>query len=286
MPSKSRADSKLNLLVAYPYATAPVLSRIQENAEHIRFVLDSGAFTAWRAGKTIELDDYCRFIEKLPVKPWRYFTLDVIGNPHATLKNYETMRKRGFKPVPIFTRGEDVSVLESYYNTSDLVGVGGLVGTEGNRGFVKGIMEKVGKRKVHWLGFTNLAFMRVFRPFMADSSGWGAGGRYGAVTLYLGGGRTAKLTRTTAKKDLQDARIRARLVQFGMDPLWFLQEECWRGGMSPARQLGALSIVAIQRDYLGNFGTHVFAAAAVEYELRLLLKARHIVYEGGTYERH
>jgi len=38
--------------------------------------------------------------------------------------------------VPIFTRGEDPSVLDDYYKTSDVVGIGGLVGTQGNKGFV------------------------------------------------------------------------------------------------------------------------------------------------------
>lgn len=129
-------EPRLNVLVAYPYATPQVVEQLRQCGPDLRFLLDSGAFTAWKAGKPIELDDYCRFLEALPVKPWRYFALDVIGDPHGTMRNYEAMLRRGFSPVPIFTRGEDPSVLEDYYKTSDVVGIGGLVGTANNRGFV------------------------------------------------------------------------------------------------------------------------------------------------------
>ena len=80
---------RLNILVAYPYMNPQVIESLRRCGSWLRFTLDSGAFTAWKAGKPIELDDYCRFLEQLPIKPWRYFTLDVIGNPDGTLKNYE-----------------------------------------------------------------------------------------------------------------------------------------------------------------------------------------------------
>lgn len=177
-------QSKLNILVAYPYLKPDVIRVISENKNDIRFLLDSGAFTAWKAGKPIQLDDYCRFIESLPFEPWRYFTLDVIGDPHASMKNYEIMLKRGFKPIPIFTRGEEPSVLEDYYKTSDVVGIGGLVRTPGNKGFVKGIMKKVNGRRVHWLGFTNLNFILHFKPYSVDSSSFDSGLRFGYLNLF------------------------------------------------------------------------------------------------------
>ena len=59
-------------------------------------LIDSGAFTAWKANESISLDDYCRFIEKLPVTPWGYFQLDVVGDPDGTIRNYDEMRRRGF----------------------------------------------------------------------------------------------------------------------------------------------------------------------------------------------
>lgn len=75
---------KLNFLVAYPYCKPDVFEVLKNQTLPYRFLLDSGAFTAHNAGKVITLDDYCRFIEAMPVKPWRYFQLDVVGDPDKT----------------------------------------------------------------------------------------------------------------------------------------------------------------------------------------------------------
>ncbi len=80
-------DFKLSCLAAYPYMSPPTVDMLNRNKDNLRFLLDSGAFTAWKAGKPIALDDYCKFLDTLPFKPWRYFTLDVIGDPKNTLKN-------------------------------------------------------------------------------------------------------------------------------------------------------------------------------------------------------
>lgn len=188
--------SKLNLLVAYPYMKKDILEELKVTRD-LRLLIDSGAFTAWKAGSSINVDDYCTFLESLGSLPWRYFMLDVIGDPAATMKNYELMLKRGFKPIPIFTRGESVSVLEDYYKTSDVVGIGGLVGTRGNKGFVKGIMKHVGDRKVHWLGFSGLPFINAYRPYMCDSSSWASSVRFGSLTVT---GPMLKETRIDRKK--------------------------------------------------------------------------------------
>lgn len=184
----------LNLLIAYPYMKPEVIAELRRMAS-VRVLLDSGAFTAWKAGTAIKLDDYCRFIESLGDLPWRYFTLDVVGNPGETMKNYEIMLKRGFKPMPIFTRGEEIAVLEDYYATSDVVGIGGLVQTRGNKGFVKGIMRHVGKRSVHWLGFSGLPFVHVYRPYMCDSSSWASSLRYGSLSIIGKGLTEMRVTR-------------------------------------------------------------------------------------------
>lgn len=280
MRAKSLVDEKLNLLVAYPYMTSQVIGVLKEHRTRLRFILDSGAFTAWKLGKPIALDDYCKFLESLQVKPWRYFALDVVGDPHGTLKNYELMLKRGFKPMPVFTRGEDVSVLESYYNTSDVVAIGGLVGTEGNRGFVKGIMEKVGKRKVHWLGFTNLSFLHSLRPYMADSSSWMSGPRYGQTKLYLGNGRTLKLTRKGAMKHLTNFTVRAAISGLGLDPHAFLDPEQWRYRRSDIWKLSARSVVRTQYEFT-RLGVNLFAAASIPNDIGHLLDAHNYFLEGG-----
>lgn len=266
------SEHRLNLLVAYPYFSGQV-AVIKENADVLRLLVDSGAFTAWKAGKPIELDDYCRFIEQLPVEPWRYFTLDVIGDPHGTMRNYETLLKRGFKPVPIFTRGEDPSVLEDYYKTSDVVGIGGLVGTAGNRGFVRGIMRHVGNRKVHWLGFTAFEFVKAYRPYMCDSSSWTSGSRFGAFDLYMGRGRMIKVTKAEmAQKPPQQLLDRVRF--YGLDPAGLGIKKNWHGGRTYNRILGGYSHVHFTHDIGVNLGTKQFLASTTALETSILINGQ------------
>lgn len=269
----------LNLLVAFPYVNPGILRLLVQNKERVRFLLDSGAFTAWKSGKPIKLDDYCRFIESLPVKPWRYFVLDVIGDAHGTLKNYETMLKRGFKPVPIFTRGEDPSVLEDYYKTSDVVGVGGLVGTSGNTGFVNGIMKKIGSRRCHWLGFTRFNFMKHYRPYMCDSSSWESGARFATFHLYMGGGRTKAVKKSQFASRPPDELVRA-IASYGYNARDLAKGENWRGGYSTNRCLNGASAVRMSLDVQKNLGTLFFSAATTEHAVKILFDGHHFEMKG------
>lgn len=258
----------LNILCAYPYIGKDVIDRITQYKYDLRLLVDSGAFTAWKAGQEIKLDDYCRFIESLPFKPWRYFSLDVIGDPHATMKNYELMLKRGFNPIPVFTRGEDVSVIKDFYQTSDVVGIGGLVGTRGNKGFVKGIMSHIGQRKCHWLGFTSMPFVKYYRPYSCDSSSWESGGRYGMASLFCY--RTAEMVRID--KELFD-KNRQRFISLcqsnGLDI--YCNKTMWSGGHSMIRFAGAYGYVNMSLELEKTLGTKMFLAFAVKGALDILL---------------
>ena len=270
---------RLNVLVAYPYMNPQVIKLLGKCGPWLRFTLDSGAFTAWKAGKPIQLDDYCRFLDGLPIKPWRYFTLDVIGDPEGTMRNYETMLARGFKPVPIFTRGEDPSVLEEFYKTSGVVGIGGLVGTPGNRGFVKGIMRHVRDRMVHWLGFTDLDFIKVYRPFMCDSSSWESGARYGALKLYMGNANFL----TIKKHQFQSRPSQAvldRIRQMGVDPYRLARLDEWHGGPSVSRTLCARSGVTLSVDVERQTGTKMFLALTTAQALGLVVQGFTNLYLG------
>ena len=87
-----------NVLVAYPYLCKMDVSTLSPQ-EGVRLLVDCGAFTAYKSGKEIRLDDYCRFLESLPFKPFGYFSLDVIGDPDKTTRNYQIMLERVFKPI-------------------------------------------------------------------------------------------------------------------------------------------------------------------------------------------
>jgi hypothetical protein len=270
------SDPILNILVAYPYMKANVVRELESAKDRIRFVLDSGAFTAWKAGREIPLDDYCQFIEKLPFKPWRYFTLDKIGDPDGTMKNYETMLSRGFKPVPIFTRGENPALLEKYYETSDVVGIGGLVGTLGNKSFVKGIMELVGPRKVHWLGFNAAEFIPFYKPYMCDSSSWSSSFRYASARVYCGNGAWMPFT----KKDFArkpDEKLLSVIREHSVDPRRLARDDEWSNG-NKEREYAIETLthrtwVKYQQDLELKLGTKFFLACSTDGQVRLMTRA-------------
>lgn len=251
-----------------------VISIINENSKDIRFLLDSGAFTAWKAGKEIKLDDYCSFIESLPFKPWRYFTLDVIGDPEKSFENYNKMLERGFEPIPIFTRGEDISMIDEYYKTSDVLGIGGLVGTKGNKGFVKGIMNKIGNRKVHWLGFTNQSYILKYKPYMCDSSSFDSGVRFGHVHLYDKAGRFVKIKKTDMRKRPSSELF--KLVRFyEEDPESLSFKSNWINTGADKTTMERLiykSAVRYNRDLCKKTGSHVFFACGTKHKVRSLLR--------------
>lgn len=218
---------RLNVLVAFPYFKGGVISTLGGWQDKVRVLIDSGAFTAYKSGKPIQLDDYCKFLENIPIRPWGYFTLDVIGQPDATMKNYREMLRRGFEPIPIFTRGTDPAVLDEYYQTSDVVGIGGLVRTPRNRAFVNGIMAHVGDRKVHLLGFSDIPFLKQYRTFSCDSSGWDQAS-YGQFRLYMGHGQFTYVRRDMCRTPLS-VSVQQRLHHYGIEPATLAKETGWRG---------------------------------------------------------
>ena len=262
----------VNLLITFPYFKGALLKVAIEQHSKVRLVVDSGAFTAWRLGKTVKLDDYCHFLDTLPIKPWRYFSLDVVGDPGGSMRNYETMLQRGYKPVPIFTRGEDPSVLDDYYKTSDVVAIGGLVGTKGSQGFVNGIMKHVAKRKVHWLGFTNMDYLKFYRPYMCDTSSWESGARFACLNLYVGHGQFIAIKKSEFVNKPNDKVINA-VKRLGLDPYQLGRTANWHGGYSLSRTLCAASAVALSADIERNIGTKYFISVAAEIGYNLLIRA-------------
>ncbi len=259
----------LNLLVAYPYMKPDVVKMINANKRKVRFLLDSGAFTAWKAGKMIELDDYCMFIEKLPFKPWRYFTLDKVGDPEGSLKNYELMIKRGFNPVPIFTRGENPKMIDEYYKSSDVVGIGGLVGTQGNKGFVKAIMKVIGTRKVHWLGFVRHDYVNFYKPYMCDASSWSHASRNGDLKLYIGQGKIKSIRRGDfmTRPDPQILRI---LNTYGISQQTIASNKFWTSWRD-LNQAAAQMWVRRSIESEKFLKTYLFLACATIQDIEMLL---------------
>lgn len=188
----------LNLLAAYPYMSDGMIKAIAIAKKEVkmRFILDSGAFTAWNSGKVINMDEYCKFIDSLPFKPDFIVQLDVFGDSEKTYENYQLMKKRGYKVMPVFTRGDTKERLEEFYKDTDYIMFGGIVIGGKNTNYVKWFLEQNKGRKCHWLGFVKMPFIKHFKPESVDSSSVTSSERYGILSAYRGFGNVKSFRRT------------------------------------------------------------------------------------------
>lgn len=93
-------------------------SRVKLRREpKMKLVFDSGAYSAWKSGNPINLEEYCDFLTANQEWISHSVALDVImpSNPEEAAKrsyqNYKYMRGRGLRPVPVWHVGESVEWL-------------------------------------------------------------------------------------------------------------------------------------------------------------------------------
>lgn len=270
---------KLNILVAYPYFSKDVAKAIIEfNASHpntLRLFVDSGAFTAHTTGKEITLNQYCGFIDSLPVKPWRYIALDVIGDEDGTRRNLYAMYERGYKPVPVFTHGQSLVDVDNYYKLNDLICYGGLVGIKQQEQLkhdINNMMQLVGNRKVHLLGYTSMPWIKKFRPYSCDSSSFLAAGRYGNIDVYMGNGQMARLNRKKIQTKPSD-KIMSACRRLGFTAAELAEKKNWVGGNSRIMQMSATSWLKMAQDCEQAIGTKLFLAFATGQAARMVFAA-------------
>lgn len=288
---------KLNLLLAYPYFDQANIDLLKNtNTNKYRLIVDSGAFTAWNTGKKIELDDYCRFLDKIEfLRPFNAVQLDVFGNPDETFKNLIKMKSRGYEVMPVFTRGDSLERLEEMYEFTDYIMFGGIVIGGSNKNYVKWFLNKNKNRKAHWLGFVNIPFIKMYKPESVDSSSWTGAARFGNMGLYYGNGLIKTLSKKDfAKKPSIDVLKNARKIGIEMDQLsklgfeetwtkpWYFDGKDWskpKPGM--AQFVSTLSHLKRSIEVEKNLGTKVYLAGNHDRINKTLLWAQEYLASRG-----
>ncbi len=154
--------------------------------------LDSGAFSAYTKGLTIDLQEYMDFISTYADAIKVYANLDVIGDPKATLKNQKKMEQAGFSPIPCYHCGEPIKYLEYYLDNYEYIALGGMVG-QGMRNllcwlddlFSGPICDADGlpRVKVHGFGITSLTILKRYPWYSVDSTSWVMTSRTGGIIV-------------------------------------------------------------------------------------------------------
>jgi hypothetical protein len=250
---------KVSILISYVAWSKDIEEELRRREGQYNLYLDSGAFTAYKQGIEIDFDEYCAFVRSPPVHIDRYFMLDVIGDPVKTRRNLDKMWRKGVRPIPIFTRGQNINEFGGLYGISDLVALGGIAGTNGAREYVKWIMPHVGDRKVHWLGFSDLDFLKHYAPYACDTLVYASAGLYSRGVLY---GRDARSF--TRKSYTKVPGLRKYCLDRGLDYYSLKSEEIgWRNrhDWGTAQQISALSFLEFAKRMEVDRGVHIHLVA-------------------------
>ncbi len=174
--------------------------------------LDSGAYSAWTKGVTVDLEKYAAFIlankgafavvanlDVIPGGPGRIpSSAEIEKAAEEGWENWLTLTKMlcpaGIVPLHTYHRGENIRWLKRLMGEADYFGIGGLalkIGTSAKRAYLDEIMplltDEAGWpiRKLHGFGLTSLSMMRRYPWWSVDSSSWSYG-RYGHCYVMLG----------------------------------------------------------------------------------------------------
>ncbi len=152
--------------------------------------LDSGAYTAARSGKPINLEEYIKFIKEHQNTFTIYANLDVIGSWKETWKNQKIMENTGLHPMPVFHMEDPMKCLDwcLEYEYFALGGMANATMKDRIKFFDKCwdiICDADGypKSKVHGFGMGSPQLMKQYPWFSVDGSSWVSYGRYGIVIM-------------------------------------------------------------------------------------------------------
>lgn len=224
-------------LESYHYVKSPERVEVMRR-EGARVFLDSGAFSAFTLGKTIDLDAYCNYIKANPDIVDFPSVLDGIGDPLLTYQNQWSMEQRGVKPLPCFHWGEDERYLEHYVQNYDYITLGGMVphSTDENRSWLDHIWSRylcdsagIPRVKVHGFGMTSVPLMTRYPWFSVDSSSWVQIAFRGAIIL-PGFGAVHLSSNSPARKEAG-----THLENFSPPETEALRQIIWQRGFDPDR---------------------------------------------------
>lgn len=189
---------------AYPACAQNFCHQLQRQHHTVSYMLDSGAFTAWRTGKELHWRQYLAFAERLHKTFCAHFTdfhlitLDTIGDQAATMRTYAMMRGTDSplaeRVVPVLTLHADEAdldpTLEAGYEAGMLC-LGGLVFYAQARGRLQVHLDRVFARvvrrwkatgqllKIHTLGVGRPWMFQRYPLYSCDMSSWSSPQRFG-----------------------------------------------------------------------------------------------------------
>lgn len=232
----------LQAAVAAPAVTRRKPARIRPPGERkMQILVDSGAYSAWRLGKPVDLEAYCDFL--LENGDWidRYVGLDVInpGSPEEAAaqgyKNLQYMLKRGLKPIHVYHPGENIDWLHRMLDAGcDYIGLASLSLGSYSKAYNwyaaawAHLVDGKGRPlvKVHAFGDGRFQSLSAFPWTSADSASWLYAAQRHGQFLVDGGIKLSQRKDQRSQKGAQDvdqlpeedaAAFEAILARYGVN---------------------------------------------------------------------
>lgn len=208
-----------NLLCSYFYFRTKKLKDFCDRLGYKpQIMLDSGAYSAWTTGKNISLIDYMKYIEENKEYIEKYIALDVIADADMTFDYYKIMRKKGFKPIPVYHYGADEKYLRKYIlDGNEYIALGETVPIK-NKGIVARwinlLTYKYPNVKFHLLGSSSTQITQMCDIYSCDSSTWILQAINGIPRHIMGKSRGAKIQR--AKYNMENTMKVSQYKQIKM----------------------------------------------------------------------
>lgn len=225
-----------NFLESYHYIhRESAVAKIRRDG--VKVFLDSGAFSAFTQGVTIDIGRYCDYIHRNADIIEFPSVLDAIGDCDGTWRNQEDMQRRGVRPLPCFHFGEPTEVLDYYVANYDYITIGGMVpiSTPQLRIWLDRIWDEhlthpdgTPKVKVHGFGLTSLPLMFRYPWYSVDSSTWVQWAANGMILIPGKAGQVDVSNKSSRRKqagqhldslpEIMTKAIEDEIRSFGGDP--------------------------------------------------------------------
>lgn len=212
-------------LVSYHYFKRDEQMQRVARPDIYRLIGDSGAFSAYTQGKTINLGDYAAWVKRWSDHLVWAASLDVIGDPVGTLTNWRTLRdEHGLTTVPTVHAGAPTSALDAYGREGcDFVGLGGMVGLHRDRllpwvaAMFRHARDHYPQMRFHGWGLESIPTLRRVPFYSVDSSGViNAGYRHGRLVMFDRRTRSMVPIRLDGHTPYRHARL--LVDDYGTDP--------------------------------------------------------------------
>lgn len=216
---EAQIENKLTSFL-YPQQFSTWIETTSEKPGYI--IIDSGAFSAWNIGKTVDLGEYidyaleCIAIGKKNNKIVRIVNLDVIPEKIEEFENFNAniskeskqiidfaasagfenmmrMKNKGIIPIHVYHQGEDIHWLDEMLKQTDYIGLSPRFGLTSSRKTIwinsifSYLYHKKSKVDVHGFAVFNPVFVKNFPWTSVDATSWVKIGSLGRIVYPIGG---------------------------------------------------------------------------------------------------